>query len=189
MQAWTMARQLSPLGPGRDRISAVVRQIAAHWLFRSMQRLSAAGSSSCRQASEQLAQVDAQALAASIAARSGPRSNESFFGCVSKMSISRPYGVRPDSSSAHVGSVGRRVRSFREAAEPVERVLAAGDAELERSPLELGDVSQVVGDVDVPDLLAELRQLAQLVLDGGADAVQHAPAVRGVQQPEEVEPR
>src|SRR5690606_9610801 len=30
---------------------------------------------------------------------------------------------------------------------------------------------------------------AQLVLDGGADAVQHAPAVRGVQQPEEVEPR
>ena len=32
MQALTISRQLSPLGPGRDRTSAVVRQIAAHTL-------------------------------------------------------------------------------------------------------------------------------------------------------------
>ncbi|KAB7741455.1 hypothetical protein GA707_18095 [Nostocoides sp. F2B08] len=46
MHASTMARQESPFGPDRERMSAVVRQITVHWMHRSMQRLIAAGSPS-----------------------------------------------------------------------------------------------------------------------------------------------
>ena len=72
----------------------MVRQIAAHWVQRSMQRVIALGSSSCRQASAQLAHVVAQALAASIAARSCAGSKVSLLGWVLRMSIRRPYAVR-----------------------------------------------------------------------------------------------
>src|SRR5690606_8558287 len=94
IQAWTIERQLSPLGLGRDSTSAVVRQIAAHWVHRWTQRTMSLGSSLCRHASAHVPQVLAHALVASIAARSCARSKVSFFGWVLRMSIFRPYAVR-----------------------------------------------------------------------------------------------